>query len=79
MFARPVLLVECSQALSRSLCTDNVTLNGREWLLKLMTQEQAHHSRALDSFVVFALGITFILRYAHFLTRTISLRLLDHV
>ena len=33
-----------------------------------MTQEQAHHSRALDSFAVFALGITFILRYAHFLT-----------
>ncbi len=33
-----------------------------------MTQEQAHHSRALDSFAVFALVITFILRYAHFLT-----------
>ena len=33
-----------------------------------MTQEHAHHSRALDSFAVSALGITFFLRYAHFLT-----------
>jgi hypothetical protein len=33
-----------------------------------MTQERAHHSRALDSFAVSALGITFFLRYAHFLT-----------
>src|SRR4029077_2377160 len=35
---------------------------------KLMTQGQAHHSRALDSFAVFALVITFFLRYADFLT-----------
>jgi hypothetical protein len=33
-----------------------------------MTQEHAHYSRALDSFAVSALGITFFLRYAHFLT-----------
>ena len=35
---------------------------------KLMTHEQHQHSRALDSFAVFALVITFFLRYADFLT-----------
>jgi Bacterial membrane protein YfhO len=34
---------------------------------KLMTQEQAHHSRALDGFAILALALTFSLRYAPFL------------
>jgi hypothetical protein len=33
-----------------------------------VTQEQHQHSRALDRFAVFALVITFFLRYADFLT-----------
>src|SRR5512133_426669 len=32
-----------------------------------MTQEQAHHSRALDSVVIPALTLTFLLRHAPFL------------